>query len=83
LAHVAGLLPGMLLLASAGSKPDIEDAYHTYLRNRLTGFETVFVLYGLGVPSGTIIGYNVGGAAQANRAAMPPVAMAPIFTLRF
>ena len=56
-----GLLPGILILANAGSKPDTEDAYHTYIQNRLAGFEATFVLYGVGLPLGTIIGYNVGG----------------------
>jgi len=78
-----GLLPGMLIIASAGSEPETEGARDAYHRDRLTGFETVFVLYGLGVSSGTIIGYNLGGTAQPNQAAMPPVAMAPVFTLRF
>ena len=82
-----GLLPGMVLIVSAGSRPDLEEPYHTYLQNRLLGFETTFVLYGVGVPTGTIIGYNVGGAAQPNpaqnTAIIPPVATAPIFTLRF
>jgi hypothetical protein len=78
-----GLLPGMLLIASAGSKPDLEEPYHAYLRNRLLGFETTFVLYGIGVPMGAIIGYNVGGARQPNPPIMPPVATVPILTLRF
>ncbi len=78
-----GLLPGMLIIASAGSRPDSEDAYHAYIQNRLSGFETTFVLYGIGLPLGTIIGYDVGGGAQSNAMTMPAVATVPMFTLRF
>lgn len=78
-----GLLPGILILASAGSRPDTEDAYHTYIQNRLTGFEATFVLYGIGVPLGAVIGYNAGGAASSNPTTMPPIAAVPVFSLRF
>ena len=35
-----GLLPGVLLVASAGSAPNTEDAYHTYVQHVLGGYAT-------------------------------------------
>jgi hypothetical protein len=79
----AGLVPGILIIAGAGPAPKYEDAYHDWSQTQLTGIELTLLLYTIGMPIGTVVGYNLGGAGPPNPATMPPVATAPLFTLRF
>jgi hypothetical protein len=79
----AGLLPGMLLYATAGSAPNTEDAYHSYVQSQISGLLLALTLYTVAVPVGTIVGYNLGVPDPPTPVIVPRVAMAPLFTLRF
>lgn len=79
----AGLLPGVLIIAGSGVAPKTEDAYHDWSNTQLSAAELTLLLYTIGMPLGTVIGYNVGGSAPPNPVIVPPVATAPLFTLRF
>ena len=83
LGAAAGLAPGILILATSGSAPKTEDAYYAWSQTQLSGAEVALILYTIGMPLGTVIGYNVGGATQSDPTTMPRVAAAPLFTLRF
>ena len=79
----AGLLPGIVIIARAGPAPKTEDAYHDWSQTQYSGAALTLLLYTIAMPVGTIVGYNLGGAAAPNPVTMPPVATATLFTVRF
>lgn len=79
----AGLVPGALIIASSGSAPKYESPYHDWAQTQAAAAELTLLLYTIGMPVGTIVGYNVGGPAPPPSLTMAPVATAPLFALRF
>jgi hypothetical protein len=82
-----GLLPGILIYASAGSGSGSEDASNHSAQTQISGLLLALALYTVAVPVGTIVGYNLGTPAPPTPVITPPVATAslimPVFALRF
>ncbi len=73
----------MLIYASAGSGSSSEDAYNNSAQTQISGLLLALALYTIAVPVGTVVGYNLGSPPAPTPVIVPPVAVAPLFTLRF